>query len=86
MHAIILSTSIILFPMNRVPTLSLSHFLSMQYFLVFFSPDLQDFLFLVVDVDYGVCAHNKARANPQKSQNAAATKKNEKPTMTAAAF
>ncbi len=30
--------------------------------------------------------YNKARANPQKSQKAAATKKNEKPTMTAAAL
>jgi len=29
---------------------------------------------------------DKARANPQKSQNTAATKKNEKPTMTAAAL
>ena len=28
----------------------------------------------------------KARANPQKSQNTAAAKKNEKPTMTAAAL
>lgn len=39
---------------HKSSSYSLSLSFSMQYFLVFFSPDLQNFLFLVVDVDY-VC-------------------------------